>query len=631
MLRYEDFIIESSTKGMQLYYSDQFRNILKFIYEKYNGTAERVAGVLILQETGGQSKYPYSLIDITDKNDKVSFVQANRYLKVHPDGERPDKTNKYWSEGRTPEYAIGKFAQMVMKNVDKEVPGAELELFVNAYRTEYDLAQKGDSHTFEVVKGAEIEKRYLESSFVNKSDYTGNDSLHGSCMRKPGCAGFFNIYIENPDVCELLVMLDKEGKTMGRALLWTLDDGKRYMDRVYCVDTNTNVGKFYDWGKTNKIDYYYGLTPVAPADATVVVKGKEYKYYPYMDTFKYYDTEEGTLTKSVPTNTEYVLYLQSTQGGGPLLEEEFRWSNSEGEWLDIDNSCYCSDIDDYVSSDFAIWLEYIGEYVSDRAETRYCEYDGNTYLEEDSVESVMMNDWIPKEDAIKVITSTSGNGDWDWCHIGEKSLYVEVDNKYYSKEYTFDPYTEEWTFDHEEVFDKLRKEYVENGVAKSSSGKFDKAKLRQDTRKMLIDWKGYLTSLPDFVAELFEGVPYEYTVYADIGLDSKDFVNTGITDLVPAFIEYLVNGFDARSEGSVANIAHEIYGDETIEPKLKSSRNLSDSDVKVKVRKAKLAASCFKENSNIGLIFGKVSMPKLLEMPKPGEDLYKRWILLRRL
>ena len=142
MLRYEDFIIESSTKGMQLYYSDQFRNILKFIYKKYNGTAERVAGVLLLQETGGQSNYPYSLIDITEKNDKVSFVQANRYLKSHPDGERPDKTNKYWSEGRTPEYSIGKFAQMVMKNVDKEVPGAELELFVNAYRTEYDLAQR---------------------------------------------------------------------------------------------------------------------------------------------------------------------------------------------------------------------------------------------------------------------------------------------------------------------------------------------------------------------------------------------------------------------------------------------------------------------------------------------------------
>ena len=146
---------------------------------------------------------------------------------------------------------------------------------------------------------------------------------------------------------------------------------------------------------------------------------------------------------------------------------------------------------------------------------------------------------------------------------------------------------------------------------------------------MLIDWDGYLTSLPDFVAELFEGVSYKYTVYADIGLDGRVFVNTGITDLVPSFIEYLVNGFSARSEGSVANIANEIYGDETIEPELKSSRNLSDSDVKLKVSKAKLAASCFKQNTNIGIIFGKLSKPKLLEMSKPGEDLYKRWILLK--
>lgn len=163
-------------------------------------------------------------------------------------------------------------------------------------------------------------------------------------------------------------------------------------------------------------------------------------------------------------------------------------------------------------------------------------------------------------------------------------------------------------------------------MAKSSSGKFDKAKLRQDTRKMLIDWDGYLTSLPDFVAELFEGVPYKYNVYADIGLDGKDFVNTGITDLVPTFIEYLVSGgFDAHSKDSVANIANEIYGDEMIDPKLMSNRN----PVAVEVSKARLAAECFKENTNIGLIFGKVSMPKLLEMPKPGEDLYKRWLLLR--
>lgn len=628
MLRYEDFIIESSAKGMQLYYSDQFRNILKFIYKKYNGTAERVAGVLLLQETGGQSNYPYSLIDITEKNDKVSFVQANRYLKAHPDGERPDKTNKYWSEGRTPEYAIGKFAQMVMKNVDKEVPGAELELFVNAYRTEYDLAQKGDSHTFEVVKGEEIVKRYLESSFVDKSDYTGNDSLYGSCMRKSNCAGFFGIYIENPDVCELLVMLDKEGKTMGRALLWTLDNGKRYMDRVYCVDTNTNVGKFYDWGKTNKIDYSYGLTPVAPANATVQVKAKDYGKYPYMDTFKYYNTEDGTLTKSIPTYTENVLYLQSTHGEGPSLEDEFRWSEYHDDWIPADDAYYCDDIDDYVNSDHSVWLDYRDVYVSDRANTRYCEFDSNTYLEEDTVKSEMMSDWIPEDDAIEVIVDEECNK--DWCHKEEVALYVKVGDEYYSKYYTYDPIDKEFTFDREEVESKLKREYVQNGVARSDSYKFDKLMLREDTESMLVEWKGYSVSIEDFVKDLFNGIPYEYATYCDIGMDEKEFVTTGLTDLVPAFIVYLYGGgFNARSKGAVRNVASRIYGDEKTKPDLRSRLNLSEEDAKVMVVKARYAAACYENHPRIGQVFGSLDMTRLLKMPEPGEELYKRWILLR--
>jgi uncharacterized protein YozE (UPF0346 family) len=93
-------------------------------------------------------------------------------------------------------------------------------------------------------------------------------------------------------------------------------------------------------------------------------------------------------------------------------------------------------------------------------------------------------------------------------------------------------------------------------------------------------------------------------------------------------------GFDAHSKDSVANIANEIYGDETIDPKLMSNRirllQLVNPEA-VEVSKARLAAECFKENTFLGDIFGKVSMPKLLEMPKPGEDLYKRWILLRSL
>lgn len=624
MLRYDDFMLESA-KGMRLFYSEDFRNILKKIYAKYDGVAERIAGILILQEDGGQSNYPYSLIDVTEKNDMISFVQANRYLKDFPEGDRPDKVNKYWKNGRTPEYSIGKFAQFVMRNVDKEVPGAQLEEFVNAYRAQYDLAQKAEASTFELVSGEDMVKYYLETSFVDKKDYGGHDSLHGSCMRKKECASYFGLYTNNPEVCSLLVMLDSEGRTMGRALIWTLEDGKRYMDRIYCVDSNTNIGKFHDWGKSNGIEYYQNIQPTLPPGSVVEVKPETYEKYPYLDTFCYYDPENGILSASID-NSDGILYLRSTFGSGDELDDHFKWSRTQDEWIDVDDACYCEDIDDWMRVLDSFWLEYKGIWVSNEAEVRYSEYDEGYYLEEDCEYSDMMSDYIDEDDAIKVIVSA--DGEWDWCHKEETALYVKVDDEYYSKDYTFDPYTKEWTFELGEIQSRLKKEYVESGVARGSSGKFDKAMLRQDTRQMLIGWKGYSTSLQDFVAELFEGVDYKYSVYVDIGMPGWTAVITGLNDLVPSFIEYLVDGgFDSHSQNNVANIAAEIYGDEKIEPKL--SRNAEPGE-KVKVGKARLAAECFRLNPKVGKVFGSLNMPKLLDMPEPGEDLYKRWLLLRK-
>jgi hypothetical protein len=87
-------------------------------------------------------------------------------------------------------------------------------------------------------------------------------------------------------------------------------------------------------------------------------------------------------------------------------------------------------------------------------------------------------------------------------------------------------------------------------------------------------------------------------------------------------------GFDARSEDSVVNIAKEIYGDETIVPELKTSLGDYSADA-VEVKKARLVAECFRQNSITLRKISPAKMPKLLKMPKPGEDLYKRWLLLR--
>ena len=52
-------------------------------------------------------------------------------------------------------------------------------------------------------------------------------------MKYYRCKDYFNIYIENPDVCQLLIFTDPNDKLLGRALLWKLEDGSNYMDRIY--------------------------------------------------------------------------------------------------------------------------------------------------------------------------------------------------------------------------------------------------------------------------------------------------------------------------------------------------------------------------------------------------------------
>jgi hypothetical protein len=67
-------------------------------------------------------------------------------------------------------------------------------------------------------------------------------------MKYDRCQRIFDIYIEN----RLFVLILKdpvESSIHGRALLWILDDGTKYMDRVYT--NRENDGLFEKWGDEN--------------------------------------------------------------------------------------------------------------------------------------------------------------------------------------------------------------------------------------------------------------------------------------------------------------------------------------------------------------------------------------------
>jgi hypothetical protein len=103
--KYLDFIFESvAKKEMRLYYSDDFRNMLKKIQVKSS-----VAQALLLSEGSNQMLDIYTLIDITEKNDTISLIQVNRITRANPDlGETlpynirdKKRGSEFWTKART--------------------------------------------------------------------------------------------------------------------------------------------------------------------------------------------------------------------------------------------------------------------------------------------------------------------------------------------------------------------------------------------------------------------------------------------------------------------------------------------------------------------------------------------------
>ena len=78
---YLDFIFEAVAKQkMRLYFSEDFRNILKRIESK-----SIIAQALLTSEDSNQMIDIYTLIDITEKNDTISLIQVNRILRGNPE------------------------------------------------------------------------------------------------------------------------------------------------------------------------------------------------------------------------------------------------------------------------------------------------------------------------------------------------------------------------------------------------------------------------------------------------------------------------------------------------------------------------------------------------------------------
>lgn len=190
------------------------------------------------------------------------------------------------------------------KNTDEVI-----ETFVNSFKAIVKEFYSNHEERIEFITGEDIKHYYYEGN------YNRGGTLNNSCMRYASCENYFDIYAKNPDKCKLMIYKDNPNsrKIDGRALIWQLEDGKTYMDRIYSTDEVTPI-IFMNYARKNNWHYYDAFsTPYKDQDLIdkfyIKLSNIDFDYYPYMDTFKFLDYSSGEL-RSIDNYYDYELSSQ---------------------------------------------------------------------------------------------------------------------------------------------------------------------------------------------------------------------------------------------------------------------------------------------------------------------------------
>ena len=457
LFRYDNFINENEVFNdkMRVFYSDRFRELLTKISKGSKETPRIVAEHLLECEDSGETLDVYTLIDVTEKNDRISFVQVNRIARdTNLKDLRSFKVGsdyKFWSQGRVPEYSVGRWVRHLFLDVKKwSLTDSQLEEFVNSYKATFDSKDESD---FKLVSGEEIRKWYLEDNYLEVKGQLGN-----SCMRYERCQKYLDIYVQNPEVCSLLVLFEGD-KVKGRALVWELSDGSKYMDRIYTI-TDSDKVLFREWAEKNNMRTYDNTDEVG----RVHLKVTNFGMYPYMDTFEFYDHQNGILsdTDLRSSKSDDIFQLKSTDGHYTSNEGRV-WSEYESDWFDEDDLVWCEDVNSYVYYENAYWLDYQQRYVSHNTSVVYSEYTQQDYLRSDAVHNPIIDDWLYIDDGI--IEYYIDRGVKNYIPKDYYDEYITIDGVTYStRTYKKDPYTGEYHFLNDDIDGVKFKDYLKEKI-----------------------------------------------------------------------------------------------------------------------------------------------------------------------
>lgn len=358
-------------KTFDLIISDELRELLSEIEND-----SLVAKLLLKKRHDKESlvEDPINFVSIAHDRTKISYLTQDRISKI-------EDPSLYWSSSRRFAVKPGGFISKLFK----DIPAKEVEKFSNLYRA---LSNK-PKFTIKVVEGGEILKYYHYKSYAGE-----RGTLGASCMKHDGCQDYLGVYTENTNRVKMLVMLNSDEMLLGRALLWNLGEHK-IMDRIYTISDEEFSFHFKKWATDNgylyksEQNWYNTLnfenlkTPKHELKIEIKLDNFQFRRYPYVDTFKFFDDEKGILLNYMPSdNFKTLCASDGGKYGSDYLafDEVDRILRHRGDtvylrYLNVrthSNNTYYSDIhDEYILCKDSIHDGELGDYIFNEEYDRF--------------------------------------------------------------------------------------------------------------------------------------------------------------------------------------------------------------------------------------------------------------------
>lgn len=199
------------------------------------------------------------------------------------------------------EIRLGRAVRLLLTAYNVPVTDAQIEGFVNDYRASFAIINDVFSR-FEIVEGEQLLYWYHR----NRYEFPHQGMLGSSCQAV-GRRDWLQIYIDNPQTVKLLILKSEntDAKIVGRALLWTLDDGRTLMDQIYTSkDSDNRVFREYATAK-GYVEVNYNDT------FTAHLNPGEFAFYPSVDNMRQWNPATGQISNKRFPGCREIIWTQN--------------------------------------------------------------------------------------------------------------------------------------------------------------------------------------------------------------------------------------------------------------------------------------------------------------------------------